>query len=130
MPVLCKEYRLFPDAEDWRGRILLLETSEERPSPEKYRKALVYLKETGVFDSVSGVLAGKPMNETYAKEYKQLLKEVIDMPELPIVFNLNIGHAMPRCIVPFGVDASVDTEKQSIRFADQGTCGVSQSGIN
>ena len=39
-------------------------------------------------------------------------------PELPIVFNLNIGHAMPRCIMPFGVPAEVDAEQQVIRFAD------------
>ena len=118
MPVLCRKYHLFPDAEDWKGRILLLESSEEKPTPEAYRKALEYLKETGVFGAVSGVLAGKPMDETYAEEYKRLLVEVIDRPELPIVFNLNIGHAMPRCIMPFGVDAAVDAEKQVIRFAE------------
>ena len=118
MPVLCKKYGLFPDKEDWRGRILLLESSEEKPTPEKYRRSLEYLKETGVFETISGVLAGKPMDETYAEEYKQLLVEVIGRPELPIVFNLNIGHAMPRCILPFGVNAMVDTEKQSIRFGD------------
>ena len=117
MPVLCRKYHLFPDAEDWKGRIMLLESSEEKPTPEKYRQALVYLKETGAFDSVSGVLAGKPMDETYAEEYKQLLVEVIDRPDIPIVFNLNIGHAMPRCIMPFGVNALVDAEKQLIRFA-------------
>ena len=118
MPVLCRKYRLFPDAEDWKGRILLLETSEEKMPPEKYRQALEYLKETGVFETVSGVLAGKPMDETYAETYKQLLTSVIGRPDLPIVFNLNIGHAMPRCILPFGVDAVVDTENQVIRFAD------------
>ncbi len=118
MPVLCKKYQLFPDAAEWQGRILLLESSEEKPSPGLYREALEYLKATGVFEAVSGVLAGKPMDETYAEEYKKLLTEVIDRPELPIVFNLNIGHAMPRCIMPFGVEATVDTEKQVIRFAD------------
>ena len=116
MPVLCQKYQLFPAAEEWKGRILLLESSEEKPSPEKYRQALEYLKETGVFDAVSGVLAGKPMDETYTKEYKQLLCQVIGKPDLPIVYNLNIGHAMPRCIIPFGVDAVVDAEKQVIRF--------------
>ena len=118
MPVLCQKYRLFPESEDWIGRILLLESSEEKPSPEKYRQALEYLKGTGVFDAVSGVLIGKPMDETYAEEYKRLLVEIIDRPELPIVFNLNIGHATPRCIIPFGVEALVDAEQQSIRFSD------------
>lgn len=116
MPVLCEKYRLFPDAEDWRGRILLLESSEEKPSPEKYGQALEYLKEAGVFDAVSGVLVGKPMDEAYDSEYRQLLVEVIGDPELPVVCNLNVGHAAPRCIVPFGVEALVDAEKQVIRF--------------
>ncbi|MCR5690313.1 MAG: LD-carboxypeptidase [Clostridiales bacterium] len=116
MPVLCEKYRLFPDAEDWKGRIILLETSEEKPSPDKYRRALGYLKDAGVFASVNGVLAGKPMDEVHADEYKCLLTEVIDDPELPVVFDINVGHAMPRCIIPFGVDATVDANKQVIRF--------------
>ena len=110
-------YELFPKKEDWRGKILLLESSEEKPSPEKYAAALEYLKRAGVFDAVSGVLAGKPMDNVYAEEYKRLLKEVIDDPLLPVVFNLNVGHAMPRCIIPFGVEAEVDADKQVIRFA-------------
>jgi len=116
MPELCRRYRLFPDAEDWKGRILLLESSEEKPSPEKYRQALIYLKQTGVFQAVSGVLAGKPMDEAYAKEYQQLLVQEIGNPDLPILWNLNIGHAVPRCIIPFGVEAVVDAESQVIRF--------------
>lgn len=118
MPELCRKYKLFPDKEGWQGRILLLESSEEKPSPQKYQKALEYLKAAGVFDAVSGVLIGKPMHEAYAEEYKDLLVQVIDNPELPVVCNLNIGHAMPRCIIPFGKEAIVDTNKQSIRFID------------
>ncbi len=118
MPLLCEKYGLFPALEDWRGRILLLESSEEKMPPEKYRKALKYLKEKGVFDVVSGVLAGKPMDETYVEEYKQHLIDVIGDPRLPVVCNINIGHAEPRCIIPFGVEAVVDAEKQVIRFMD------------
>ena len=119
MPEMCRKYHLFPDAHEWKGKILLLESSEEKPSPEKYRKALECLKGAGVFDSVNGVLAGKPMDETYAEEYKKLLPEVIARPELPILFNLNIGHAMPRCIMPFGTEAYVDAEQQVIRFGER-----------
>lgn len=118
MPLLCEKYGLFPALEDWRGRILLLESSEEKMPPEKYRRALEYFKEKGVFDVVSGVLAGKPMDETYVEEYKQHLIDVIGDPRLPVVCNINIGHAEPRCIIPFGVEAVVDVEKQVIRFAE------------
>lgn len=118
MPVLCEKYRLFPEPDGWRGRILLLESSEEKMPPEKYREALEYLRERGVFDAVSGVLSGKPMDEIYDQEYKQHLIDVIANPRLPVVCNVNIGHASPRCIIPFGVEAFVDTEKQVIQFAE------------
>lgn len=117
MPLLCKKYELFPDIEDWRGKILLLESSEEKMLPQKYRKAVAALKETGIFDVLSGVLIGKPMDETYAREYEDILVDVIDRAELPIVCNLNIGHAQPRCIIPLGVPATVNAERQLISFA-------------
>ena len=77
---------------------------------------LIALKKTGVFDVVSGVLCGKPMDELYFEEYKKIIVEVIDNPALPIVANINIGHATPRCIIPFGVNAIVDANEQCIRF--------------
>ena len=117
MPLLCQKYGLFPTAEDWQGKILLLETSEEQMPPEKYRAALTHLKNVGVFRAVSGVLIGKPMDRQYEDEYKQILVEVINDPKLSIVCNLNIGHAAPRCILPFGVRACVDVDAQKITFA-------------
>ena len=113
----CRRYGLFPPAEDWRGRILLLETSEEQPAPEKYRRMAAALKAAGVFGAVSGVLVGKPMDEKYQAEYHAILCEVIDDPALPVLANLNVGHATPRCILPFGVPAAVDAEAQTITFA-------------
>lgn len=82
---LCNKYRLFPTLDDWKGRILLLESSEEKPAPDMYEKILVALKEYGVFGVISGVLIGKPMDETYVEEYKELLVSVIDDPALPIL---------------------------------------------
>lgn len=116
MPVLCEKYHLFPSKEEWRGKILLLESSEEKMKPEQYRKILSILKEKRVFEAVSGILAGKPMDEVYMDEYRQALIEVIDDPHLPVVYNLNIGHSQPRCILPLGVRAAVNTDEQVIRF--------------
>lgn len=117
-PELCRKYGLFPSIEEWSGKILLLESSEEKMPPEKYQKALKTLKETGIFDVISGILIGKPMDETYYEEYKQILVETVHQPELPIVYNINVGHALPRCIIPFGVKATVDTINQKIMFEE------------
>lgn len=116
---LCSAYDLFPSLEEWRGKILLLETSENRPEPELFRTMLRKLVERGLFDVIAGVLVGKPQNEAYYEEYKQILFEEIPNRELPILYNLNVGHATPRCIVPFGVKALVNADEQIIRFENE-----------
>ncbi|HGJ9964645.1 TPA: LD-carboxypeptidase, partial [Streptococcus pneumoniae] len=93
----------------------LLETSEEKPEPEYFKKMLQTLKETGIFEVISGLLAGKPLDETFYDDYKVALMDIIDS-NIPIVYNLNVGHATPRAIVPFGVHAYVDAQEQVIRF--------------
>ncbi len=113
---LCKRYGLFPELDDWKGKILLLESSEEKSSPEHYKKMLCCLKEAGIFSVLSGVLVGKPADEVYFAEYKEILKEVVADESLPILCNISIGHAYPHCIIPFGVNANVDAEKQVITF--------------
>ena len=117
MPALCRKYGLFPDAADWQGRILLLETSEEQMNPEKLSRALGFLKEAGVFKAVSGVLFGRPMDNVYREEYHRRLVAAVDDPALPILADVSVGHALPRCILPFGVDASVDAQARTITFA-------------
>lgn len=113
---LCNQYDLFPKLEDWKGKILLLETSEEKPQPNLFRKMIHTLKTYGIFDVLSGVLVGKPQDEIYYDEYKKILVEELGHKEIAIVYNLNIGHASPRCIIPFGVDAEVNVDKQVIVF--------------
>jgi len=113
---LCNKYNLFGDLDDWKGKIMLLESSEERPNPELYTKMVQAIKSTGVFNVLNGLLIGKPYNEDYFEEYKQILLSEIDNKNLPIVTNINIGHALPRCIIPFGIKAKVDVNKQIITF--------------
>lgn len=113
---VCSKYKIFPIAEEWKDRILLIETSEEMAAPDKYRKMLTELKKAGVFENVNGILAGKPINEVYADDYKKILCEVVENKSLPIIFNFNAGHCTPRAIVPMGVEALVDCNKQIVIF--------------
>ncbi len=68
---MCEKYELFPPKEDWAGKILLLETCEEQPVPQLYRKMVQTLKKTGIFEVISGIICGKPMDELYFEEYKK-----------------------------------------------------------
>lgn len=115
---LCQKYNLFPSLNEWENKILLLETSEEKPKPELFRKMILKLQEYGIFDVISGLIIGKPQNEEYYNEYKQIILDEIRNKELSIVYNINIGHSTPRCIIPFGVNAKVDIERQIIEFKE------------
>lgn len=115
---LCQKYNLFPSLDEWKNKILLLETSEERPKPELFRKMILKLEEYGIFDVISGLIIGKPQNEEYYEEYKQILLDEIKNKDLSIVYNINVGHSTPRCIIPFGVNAKLDIERQIIEFKE------------
>ena len=100
--------------EEWVGKILFIETCEEKPTPELFEREVLLLKEKGVFDVVKGVLVGKPQDEAYYQEYKDILIRVIDNEKLPIVYNVNFGHAMPRCALQYGAVAKVDMKQKKI----------------
>ena len=98
-----------------KEKILFIETCEEKPVPEQFEKEIAILKEKGVFDVVSGVLVGKPQDEAYYDEYKNILMKVVNNPDLPIVYNVNFGHATPRCTLQYGAVARVDMKRKIIK---------------
>ncbi|MGX7109697.1 S66 family peptidase [Facklamia miroungae] len=114
--ILCNKYGIFPTIKDWENKILLSETSEEKPDPAFFRRIIRALDDFGIFEVISGLLVGKPQDEIYYNEYKATLLQEISNKDLPIVYNVNIGHATPRCIIPFGINAKVNTEQQVISF--------------
>lgn len=63
---------------------------------------------------INGILVGKPQDEAYYEEYKDILSKVIDDRKLPIVTNVNFGHATPRCALQYGVMAEVDMKHKKI----------------
>lgn len=113
---ICSKYKIFPELAEWEGKILFLETSEEKPSPERLREMLLLLKDYGLFSAVNGLLIGKPQNEVFIEEYKDVFKEVIEDETLPILYNLPFGHAYPRCILPYGIEVTVDMGNRSVVF--------------
>lgn len=115
---LCEKYQLFPSLEEWKGKILFIETCEEKPTPDMLKKELLALKERGIFDVINGILVGKPQDEMYYEEYKDIYFEVIDNKELPILYNVNFGHSTPRCVIPYGINVQVDANKKKIFFLE------------
>lgn len=111
-------YKLLQGPSAFSGKILggCIDSIYDIFNNDRYEDSISLCEEYGLFDVISGVLVGKPIDETYSTEYCDLLVKIIDKPELQILYNINIGHATPRYIIPFGVNAHVDAEQQVISF--------------
>lgn len=115
---VCDQYGIFPEPEEWKDKLLFLETCEEKPVPELLEEELRALENRGVFDQVRGILVGKPQDEKYYEEYKQVYRKVLAGRKLPVLYNLNFGHALPRCVIPYGCLAQMDLDKREVRILE------------
>ncbi len=113
--------KIWPSLENWKGKILFLETSEDEPTPDFVRYTLLNLSALGILNVINGIIVGKPKNETYYEEYKEVYKKVVGEvnPDLPILYNINIGHADPMCIFPLGQRVKLDLNKKEIIFLEK-----------
>lgn len=109
---ICSKYNIFDG--NTTGKILFLDTSDNKPEPKKFKEMLLAIKETGAFDKCAGVLFGKPQDEAYFEEYLQVIKELL--PDKKVLYNLNFGHATPRCVMPYDCNCRVDLDKLTVEF--------------
>lgn len=59
---------IWPTKEEWQDKILLIETSEDRPNPIYITYYLRNLGALGIFDAIKGIIVGKPQAEQYYEE--------------------------------------------------------------
>ncbi len=111
------KYDLFSKA-DVKNEILFLETDESKIKPEELNKILVSMKAKGLFDEVKGIIIGKPIDEIYYEEYKTVYKAFFSKLNIPTLYNVNFGHAVPRCIIPYGLNASLDLDNKKIMILE------------
>ena len=108
------KYNLLQTLDERKEKILFLETSEEQIFPDKLEQILMTLKNNKILENVKGILVGKPMNEKYYEEYKEVYKKVFANLDTPILYNINFGHSIPRCIIPYGAKAIIDYDNKKI----------------
>ena len=113
------DYPVLPNVSNWNDNTLLfIETSDEKMSPEDYRKIVKKLTSFSFFDKIKGILCGKPIDEVYYNEYKQILIEELKPYNIPVFFNVNFGHSYPHAIIPFGALAELDADNKTIKILD------------
>lgn len=124
---LMMENGLFPEVLH-QGDVLALETSGEVPDPAEIERFLGVLGEQGVLGRLGGVIVGKPETpggslkerDTYRQEQRKQIHQSISKYNegIPIVFDLDFGHAAPVLPLPLGSRIRIDSEKQTVKFSE------------
>jgi len=110
---------------DPRDAILFLETSEEAPSPATVDAYLTDLDQLGTFHAAAGLVFGRPYG--YTEEDARLLWDVVEARTeaagLPVLANVELGHADPMVTLPLGVGATLDAGGRRFRLDAAPTVG-------
>lgn len=118
------ETEIWPKVDEWKNKILLIETSEEKMPPNYLLYYLRNLGVQGILNNINGIIVGKPIGETYYEEYKEIYLKVLkefDCEDLPIIYNVNIGHAFGTGLLPLGINYEIDLDAKTIIFLESAT---------
>jgi muramoyltetrapeptide carboxypeptidase LdcA involved in peptidoglycan recycling len=119
-----KSTKFWPKEDYWNNKILFLETSEDKPSPEQIKLMLRNYGMQGIYDKISGLLIGRARDYT-EEEKKELYENITKVvskefgkSDLPVIANLDFGHTDPQYILPLGVEAEINCEKKIFRLLE------------
>lgn len=110
---------------DWQNVILLLEHSEANMPAEVFVWFLRNLHAQGILHQLSGIIVGKPPFRNQYEPYKAALRQVIGreakLPDLPILYNVNVGHAYPIGLFPLGLNYEIDCDRKTLTLMEPAT---------
>ena len=97
--------------------------SEEAPSPAHVDGYLTDLEQLGVFDAASALVFVRPYG--YTPENTKVLWDVVarrtEASGLPVLANVEAGHAAPMVTLPLGAAAELDAGSKRFRLLEAPT---------
>ncbi|MDY5059780.1 S66 family peptidase [Staphylococcus simulans] len=114
---------VFPDASVFKNKILFVENSETPLPLDFYKQAIRSLADMKVLENVEGILIGKPQNDVNHQEIEALWLKILKEQNLErkiVIANGSFGHNEPKCILPYGVSATLDADKGSFEINESG----------
>ena len=74
---------------------------------------------------ISGIIVGKPARRSKYEPYKEVYRKVVGFeakrPDLPILYNVNIGHAEPIGVLPIGARCRLDADNRTLTLLELAT---------
>jgi muramoyltetrapeptide carboxypeptidase LdcA involved in peptidoglycan recycling len=103
---------------DWEDAIFFLETSEEKPLPERVDSLLMDYENMGILSKLKGMLVGRPMyyEDIEKEKLRQVILERTRKYAFPIITDMDFGHTAPQFTLPVGFRARIDTLNQKFEI--------------
>lgn len=121
---MLKGTEVWPSMEIWKDAILFFETSEDKPEPTYFEYWLRNYASQGIIQKAKGLIFGKPYDNLYYEEYKEVIQKVIakelGLKDLPILCNMNFGHTAPMITIPYGAMAEIDCNNKTFSILESG----------
>ena len=108
---------VWPSLDEWKDKILFLETSEDKPAPSLITYYLRNLGAQGILNVAKGIIVGKPQDEKYYEEYKDVYRRILkefNRTDMPVLYNVTFGHSSPIGIIPYGIECELDIDNKKI----------------
>ena len=103
---------------DTEGKILFIEEVGETMS--RIERFAYQLKNAGIFKKCSGIILGQftECTNNEMPEYNELecFKDILRDIDIPVLYNVQSGHAHPMMTLPFGAQCTIDTKELNISF--------------
>ena len=109
--------KFFPQTPMFDGSILLLETSEEMPSPVTVERLVRNLGMCGILERINGLAVGrfrgyiKSQRKDVMKRVLRVLSAEFDCGDTPLVEGIDFGHTDPYFPIPVGVKARIANDE-------------------
>ena len=101
-------------APDFNGKIVLLEDVNE--APYSIDRMLTQMRLAGCFDSMAGLVLGSFKDCGSFENILNVIKDVFDGFDGPILAGFEVGHGRPNLAIPVGIEAELDTDRKNLRF--------------
>lgn len=116
--IQATRWALTPDRFD--GAILFVEDLNT-PTINVWNDLQV-LRQNGVFERIAGLLVGPtetiPIQPDAPKSLRDVVLDVVGERDIPVIGNVNLGHAGPNVPLPLGVRAAIDADALTIGLVE------------
>ncbi len=92
------------------GAIFFIEDLEENPA---VMDAMFHsLRLRGVFERISGLILGRFATRELTKKMTRLIPTVVNRPDIPIIYDVDIGHVSPMLSIPLGARTVLNLDEK------------------